>query len=199
MRYRVYAPSSGFEYYVQAAYRPDSTLNMYFRLKQEVKDENVSGSANAVTPQHAVSLLHARYEISYQLLRGLRMSDRVEVSFYRAGGKETGLLLYHDVNYKLPSFPADVSMRFAVFDTDGWNTRFYAYENDMLYNFSVPAHYAKGARWYVNAHAKLWKNVDVWARLAQTYFFHATAAGSGLNEISQPHQTTFKVQLSVKF
>lgn len=199
MRFRVYAPSGGFEYYVQAAYRPDSTLNMYLRIKQEVKDENISGGANAVTQQHTVNVLSARYEISYRLFRGLRMSDRVEISCYRAGGKETGLLLYHDVSYKLPLFPADVSMRFAVFDTDSWNTRFYAYENDMLYNFSVPAYYAQGARWYVNAHVKLWKNIDIWARLAQTYFFNADTASSGLNEINQPHQTMFKVQLSVKF
>ena len=199
MRYRVHAPSGGYEYYVQAAYRPDSTVNMYLRIKQEVKDENVSGSADAITPQHTVNLLHARYEISYQLLRGLRMQDRMEVAFYRADGHASGLLLYHNINYKLPVFPADFSLRFAVFDAGHWNTRFYAYENDMLYNFSVPVYYAKGARWYINAHIKLWKNVDGWARLAQTYFFHATTAGSGLNEINQPHQTTFKVQISVQF
>jgi hypothetical protein len=199
MRSRVYAPSGGFEYYVQAAYRADSTMSMYLRIRQEVKDENVSDGTDAITQQHAVNLLHVRYEIAYRLLPGLRMSDRVEVALYRADGKENGLLLYHDVNYKLPAFPADVSMRFAVFDTDSWNARFYAYESDMLYNFSVPAYYAKGARWYVNAHVNFWKNVDVWARLAQTYFFNASTAGSGLNEINQPHQTTFNIQISVKF
>ncbi|MDR3133439.1 MAG: helix-hairpin-helix domain-containing protein [Prevotellaceae bacterium] len=199
MRYRVHAPSSGYEYHVQAAYRPDSAMNMYLRITQEEKDENISGGADAVMQQRRVNLLHARYEISYQLLRGLRMQDRVEISFYRAGGKENGLLLYHNINYKFPTFPADISLRFAVFDTDSWNTRFYAYENDMLYNFSVPAYYAKGARWYINAHVKLWKNIDLWARLAQTYFFNATTVSSGLNEISQPYQTTFKLQVSVKF
>ncbi|MDR0693756.1 MAG: helix-hairpin-helix domain-containing protein [Prevotellaceae bacterium] len=199
MRYNAYAPSGGYEYYVQAAYRPDTAMNMYLRIKQEVKDENVSGSADAITPQHTVNLLHARYEISYQLLRGLRMQDRIEVAFYRADGKESGLLLYHNISYKFPAFPVDFSLRFAVFDTGGWDTRFYAYENDLPYSFSVPAYYAKGARWYVNAHIRLWKNFDLWARLAQTYFFNAATAGSGLNEINQPHQTTFKVQASVKF
>jgi hypothetical protein len=198
MRYRVYAPSGGFEYYVQAAYNPDTTLHMYLRVKQERKEENVSGEA-AVTRQRPVSLLHVRYEISYQLLRGLRMNDRIEMSFYRADGKENGLLLYHDISYKLPAFPADASVRFAVFDSGSWNTRFYAYERDMLYSFSVPAYYAKGARWYVNIHVKPWKNIAIWARLAQTYFFNATTVSSGLNEINQPHQTTFKLQLSVKF
>jgi hypothetical protein len=198
MRYRVSAPSRGFEYYVQAACRFDSTLSMSLRVKQEVKEENISAYAGAVTRQQPVARLHARYEIAYRLFRGLYMQNRMEVSFYRAGGRENGLLLCHDVRYKLPAFPADASMRFAVFDTDSWNTRFYAYENDMLYSFSVPAYYARGARWYVNAHVKLWKNVDLWARLAQTYFFNASTAGSGLNEIDRPHRTDFKVQLSVK-
>ncbi|MDR3350595.1 MAG: helix-hairpin-helix domain-containing protein [Prevotellaceae bacterium] len=200
MRYRVSAPSKGYEYYLQAAYAPDSAMNMYLRIKQEIKDENNNaGADDALLPQHTVNLLHARYEISYRLCRGLRMQNRIEISFYRADGREHGLLLYHNINYKLPAFPVDISMRFAVFDTGGWNTRFYAYENDLLYTFSLPAYYDKGARWYLNAHLKLRGNFDLWVRLAQTYFFHADTAGNGLNETTHPFQTTLKLQASVKF
>jgi len=199
MRYRVYAPSHGFDYWVQANYKPNDNLNMYFRLKQEIKEENISGSDLAIQPLQKVNLLHARYQISYELVPNLRMRDHIEVSFYQAAGKENGLLLYHDIKYKLPSYPFSVGMRFAVFDADSWNTRFYAYEDDVLYSFSVPAYSGKGARWYLNLHVNLAKRIDFWLRVAQTQYFNVTTVSSGLTQIDAPHQTTVRLQASVKW
>ncbi len=198
MRYRVYAPSHGFEYWVQADYRPKDNLSMYIRIKQEIKEENISGGNSAIQQLQEVSGWHARYEISYELFPGLKMRDHIELSFYKAAVKENGLLLYHDVKYKLPTFPLDFSVRFAVFDTDSWNTRFYAYEDDILYAFSVPAYANKGARWYFNLHVRPVKRIDFWLRIAQSYYFNTLTVSSGLAQINAPHQTTLKLQMSVK-
>jgi len=198
MRYRVYAPSSGLEYWVQADYQPKKNFSMYVRLKQEIKQQNISGGTTTVTQLQDINTLSARYEMSYELFSGLRMRDRIEISFYKAAEKENGLLLYHDIKYQFPKFPLSASVRFAVFDTDSWNTRFYAYEDDVLYSFSVPAYAYKGARWYINLHLKPIKNIDIWLRLAQTYYLQSETVGSGLTLIEKPHQTTFKLQVSIK-
>ncbi len=201
LRYRTYAPSRGFEYGLQVDYRPAPTVGMHARIKQEVKAENLTNSSAAIAPTDDKNTLHARYEITYELLPGLRLKNRIELSFYRnkAPLKENGLLLFQDIKYKSPAYPFDIAVRFAVFDTDSWNTRFYAYEDDVLYTFSVPAYHAKGSRWYINTHVRPLKNIDLWLRIAQSYYFNADSVSSGLNEINKPHQTSVKIQASIKF
>jgi hypothetical protein len=198
MRYRAHAPSHGFEYRAQIDYRPTTTFGMYLHIKQEQKQENISDGATAITPLQTIDALHIRYEISYELSTGLSMRDRIEWKHYRAANKENGLLLYHDIKYTFNTWPLSASVRFAVFDTDSWNTRLYAYENDMLYAFSVPAYYAKGIRWYANLHLKVASNLDIWLRIAQTRLIHTETLSDGLTQIDQPHQTTIKMQMSVK-
>ena len=48
---------------------------------------------------------------------------------------ETGYLIYQDVVYKPKSSPFSFSFRYGLFDTDSYNSRIYAYENDILYVF----------------------------------------------------------------
>ncbi|MDR1680716.1 MAG: helix-hairpin-helix domain-containing protein [Prevotellaceae bacterium] len=199
MRYRVYAPSHGFEYWAQVDYRPDTAFSMYLHIKQEQKQQNISDNNTAVVQLQTIDALRIRYEISYELSAGLSMRNRIECTRYRASAKEYGLLLYHDIKYAFARWPVNASVRFAVFDTDSWNTRLYAYENDMLYAFSVPAYYDKGARWYFNLHLKVASRLDFWFRIAQTYFINKTTISEGLTQIDKPHQTTMKVQISLKF
>ncbi|MDR0667251.1 MAG: helix-hairpin-helix domain-containing protein [Prevotellaceae bacterium] len=199
MRYRAYAPSHGFEYRAQIDYRPGNTLGMYLLIKQEQKQENNPDAAAAITPLQPVDALRIRYEITYELLAGLSMRNRLEWTRYRAAARETGLLLYHDIRYAFAKWPLSASLRFAVFDTDSWNTRLYAYEHDMLYAFSVPAYYSRGARWYLNLHIKTPARIDLWFRIAQTRFIHTDSISDGLTKIDGTHQTTAKIQLSVKF
>ena len=42
-----------------------------------------------------------------------------------------------------------------VFETDDYDTRIYAYEPDLLYNFSLPAYYGKGYTLLLNLHRDL--------------------------------------------
>ncbi|MDR0729669.1 MAG: helix-hairpin-helix domain-containing protein [Prevotellaceae bacterium] len=199
MRYRMYAPSHGFEYWAQIDYRPATAFGMYLHIKQEQKQENISDGATAVTQWQTVDALRIRYEISYKLSDGLSMRDRIEWKRYRAADRENGLLLYHDIKYAFATWPLSASVRFAVFDTDSWNTRLYAYEDDMLYAFSVPAYYARGVRWYFNLCLKVVSRLAIWFRIAQTRFIYRAAISDGLTQIDQPHQTTLKMQISLKF
>ncbi|MCD8539467.1 MAG: hypothetical protein LRY55_06630 [Leadbetterella sp.] len=59
-------------------------------------------------------------------------------------------------------------IRLARFSTGSYDSRVYAYENDVLYAVSFPAYYGRGIRWYAIVKAPLGKKADVWVRLAQT-------------------------------
>jgi hypothetical protein len=50
---------------------------------------------------------------------------------------ETGFLIYTDLLYKPHGSWYSVSLRFQAYETDGYDTRLYAYENDP---YSAAAH-----------------------------------------------------------
>jgi hypothetical protein len=139
-----------------------------------------------------------RGSVRYELLPGLRMEDRLELTFIDGANKESGLLLFHDINYKHPTWPIKLSTRIAVFDSDSWASRFYAYESDVLSAFSVPAYYSKGARWFLNMQFLFWKRIDLWFRIAQTHYFDKTSIGSGISSIEGSRQTDIKIQLRIQ-
>jgi hypothetical protein len=39
-------------------------------------------------------------------------------------------------------------LRFALFDTEGYDARMYAYENELIGVFSIPPYAGRGIRWY---------------------------------------------------
>jgi hypothetical protein len=197
MKYNVDAPSTGWEYALQAALQVTPETFMSLQVKRNLKEANNS-NANSATKQIIENQSTGlRYTIKYETLPGLRMEDRIEVTWIDGAAAENGLLLFHDINYKHPTWPVGLSARMAVFDSDGWASRFYAYESDILYAFSVPAYYSKGARWYLNIQFRFWKRIDIWLRMAQTQYFDKTTIGSGLSAIDNHHQTDIKVQMRI--
>jgi hypothetical protein len=54
-----------------------------------------------------------------------------------------------------------VWLRYCIFRTDNWDSRLYAYENDLLYSFSVPALSGEGSRSYIMIVWKTGKFIDL--------------------------------------
>jgi hypothetical protein len=63
---------------------------------------------------------------------------------------ETGFLLYADVFVKPPLKPFFFNARLQYVETDGYNSRMYAWENTVMYNFSIPAQFDKALRYIIN-------------------------------------------------
>jgi hypothetical protein len=199
MKYNVDAPSSGWEYTLRAAFQATSETLFSAQVKRSSKEGNLSNANSATKQIVRTDATTLRGDVRYELLPGVRMEDRLELTFIDGAGSESGLLLFHDVNYKHHSWPLKFSARIAVFDSDSWASRFYAYESDVLYAFSVPAYYSKGARWFLNIQIPFWKRIDLWFRIAQTRYFDKATIGSGINTIEGSRQTDIKIQLVVNF
>jgi hypothetical protein len=87
----------------------------------------------------------------------------------------------------------------AYFNTDSYDSRIYAYENDVLYAVSFPAYYGKGWRYYLIGKMPISRNLDAWIRLAQTNVSDRATIGSGTSEIDGNRKTDLKVQLKYSF
>jgi hypothetical protein len=89
-------------------------------------------------------------------------------------------------------------MRYAIFDTDSYDSRIYAYESDILYAFSIPAYYSKGTRMYVNLKYTFKDFMDIWIKYSQTYYSDKNVISSGLTQINGNTKSEIKVQVKIK-
>jgi len=198
LKYLVDAPSKGNEYLVQINYQLSALTQMYFRFREKNKSENNSideRKLNFLTDNNKRSFI---YQIDYSISPSIVLKNRVEyVTFQNITQNEIfhGYLIYQDVCYTPENRPISLRFRFALFDTDDYDSRIYAYENDVLYAFSIPAFYSKGSRYYVLLKYRIIKNIDIWFRIAQTFFSNKNTIGSGLDEIKGHTKTDIVFQL----
>src|SRR5690606_10052561 len=95
---------------------------------------------------------------------------------------EIGWMVYHDIIVK-PAGKLSGNARIALFGTPGYNSRIYAFENDVLYAYSFPLYHNKGIRTYLNLRYRLGRRMDVWLRYATFVYRGVEEVGSGLDAI----------------
>ena len=97
----------------------------------------------------------------------------------------------------LKKFSANIRLQY--FETDGYDSRIYAYENDVLFSYSIPVFYDKGYRYYFNLNYDFTRKLSCWFRWAQSIYKNKNTVGSGLDEIEGNKKTEIKVQLQYVF
>jgi len=201
LRFQTDAPSQGYRYFSQLTYKPSRQLESYFRYRRRNRGGNMPGTAEGI--DNVVEEVQDNYRLnfSYQITSTIKISSRIEYTNYRLGeaSREEGILAYQDIHYKKLSFPLSFSLRYAIFETDSYNSRIYAYENDVLYAFSIPAYNGRGSRFYVLTKYRIRRGVDLWIRYAQTYLSDRNTIGSGKELIDTNRRSDIKLQLRIKF
>jgi hypothetical protein len=142
-----------------------------------------------------------RWHISYKPNKSWTFQSRIELSFFndRINPKQTGVVFYQDIKFNKMELPISFSARIALFDVPQYQSRIYAYENDVLNSFSIPALYNAGLRYYLNLHYKINKHLDAWLRFAHTYYSDVSSKGSGNDEVNQNRIYDLKMQIRLKF
>lgn len=203
LRYQVNGPSFGYQAIGQLVYRPSKTLEIYFRFRQKNKQLNESSAyrEGPITSIEDELRTNYRINISYNLSKSVKLSSRIEYARYKRGNQdvEQGFMIYQDVNYSPMSFPLSFSARLVYFDTDGYNSRIYAYENDVLYAYSFPSYYYRGMKAYLVLRYNIYKNIDAWVRVSNIFYSDRDFVGSGLEQTYGKHRTDLKVQLRFTF
>lgn len=197
LRYRVDAPSSGADFLSQFTYTWYKIGKLTFRYRYRIKQENTAIAERNTNLLADVNRHQFRIDFQYKLSDTWRIRTRGEIMRFEkeSTNRSDGFLCYQDAFWQLRKPQLHLNIRLAYFDTDNYDSRIYAYENDVLYASGFPMYYDKGIRSYLNIRYKIKRNLDIWTRYALTYYFQRNEIGSGLDLIDGAKKTDLKVQL----
>jgi len=200
LKYRVDAPSKGYEILSQAVYTPSKTFKVLVRFKTENKQQNTDLDV-PINFLDDIKKEGYRLELNWQLNKKFSFQNRAEVSQYKKGdaNPEFGYLIYQDVNYAPMFSRFSGNLRIAYFNTPSYNSRIYTYEDDVLYSSAFGMYSGKGFRTYLNLKYKLAKKLNVWTRYAMFIYKDVETVGSYLDEIQGSKKSELKIQLRYQF
>lgn len=201
LKYKVSAPSKGKNYFIESAYFLSEDIDLSARYTFIAKQEDAAAFAPNPPALADINLQKARFIISYKLTPSLRLRNRIEFTDYN---KQTEKIQYgyyfsQDLSWISMDNKYTLAGRYAFFQTDGWESRIYTYENDMLYSYSIPALSGKGIRAYLMLRYRPIQNVNIWLRYSTTFYSDRETIGSGQTQINGNHKSDAGLQVIVKF
>lgn len=190
LKYRLYSPSFGHEWLGRLSYQPSKSLQVFFQYREESKDRNLPDlnepkSSYQSTP---VRRRNGLFNLDYRINKGLFIRSRVwwsQVTIQNQPSK--GLMLIQDIRFDQNRWK--MTARYALFDTDDYDSRIYAFENHVLWTFSIPAFSGQGQRYYLLGEYDISKKLRLYFRWARTTFTDQEVISSGLQEIRGNKQT----------
>lgn len=198
LRYRAYSPSHGHEWLFRFNYQPSRHSTFFIQIREELKDRNVSdGNTNLYQTATGKKM---NYWVSYAYggRQKLSLKTRVQFSTYGFNNKITkGFAAMQDIRIDLGKIK--LSGRYAVFETDDYDNRQYAYEYDALYNYSMPAYYGIGVRKVGMVEYKINQHLSLWLRWAYTRYPYLNEIGSGNDAIAGNIKNDVKFQVRITF
>ncbi len=202
LRYHVDAPSQGREYLLQLTYKPDKIIEVSARFRTGDKPSNIFGLNLPLRSVVNPSYQNWRNQVTYNVSKEISLRTRVEAVWYSSNIKaytEHGFLGFFEMKYKPFSKPISLNGRLQYFETEGFNSRMYAFESDVLYSYSIPQFIGKGFRYYLNFNYDVTKKMTVWLRWAETIYSGVSSISSGLDQIDGNRKSEVKVQVMVGF
>lgn len=200
LKYRTDAPSNGNEFLIQIENNVSDKLFLYFRFRQQNKQINSAYSESMIDPLDNTRKNNFRFFIEYGISPSVVLKNRLEYIVYREGNeyKGNGYLIYQDILWRPPDGKISLVFRYAIFDTDSYDERLFAYENDVMYAFTIPAYYYKGSRSFLLFQYKMSSKLQFWFRIGHTFASNQQNIGTGLDEIDGNTKTEVKLQLRLK-
>lgn len=202
LAFSVDAPSIGHDFLFQLTYRPSRRLQLYGRYRQRTKQQNAvlneDGGVRLIEDQNQANY---RLDFSYQVTSSIKLKSKFEFVTFRAASrdKDNGVLLQQDVIFQPKSFPLDITVRYALFNTDSYYSRIYSFESNALYTYSIPSYYYEGSRAYILLRYKFLKHFDLWVKYGQFFYSNRKTIGTGPELIKGNIKSDITVQLRMKF
>ena len=155
LKYRVDAPSAGYANFVQLTWRPSKKLEIYARYR--ARSKSLNGGKDVIPFPGERLQKNWRGHLSIRLSSSLEFRTRTEVCVYEdvvAGTVDHGFATFGELHWRPMGAWYGANFRALSYETDSYDARVYAYENDVPFTASIPAFYGKGWKVYFNVHVR---------------------------------------------
>ncbi len=145
LRFRSYAPSTGYEWLLRFDYEPSRKVKIFIQAREELKSRNVETNSSNQYKLDRGNKNNYWINLDYSPHAMLRLRSRAQLSTYTINKKVTqGFALMQDLILDVGKLK--LTMRYAIFDTEDYDNRQYSYENDVWLAYSIPAYNGSGVR-----------------------------------------------------
>lgn len=186
-------PSRGKDLMIQCDIRISRKLDGYIRFKNKAKSKKSEMGTAFFDEENQRT--GTRFHLNITPLTNWIFRTRAELCLIQNGNTEKGLMVFQDIGWNASKPELSLFARIAYFTTDSYDSRIYAYENDLLYNFSTLSFFGEGFRSYLNLRYRFSNHLDIWLKLARTAYFNQDNIGSGYNLIEGNSKSEMKIQL----
>lgn len=187
LKYRCSSPSLGKRHEIRVKYLPTQKLsfeaiyNYRYAIVDDMQENKIPGQEETVTKSIRGS---ARYSPSEYLT----LITRCDYKVVSPSGSK-GILLLQDVNIRLKRLPVSIWIRYCIYNTGGFDSGIYTWENDLMNSFSVPVLYGDGNRGYIMASWRLARRIDLRIKYSTTA---TSIINNRMNEVSE-----IKIQIRI--
>ncbi|MBK5203428.1 MAG: hypothetical protein JJE45_06900, partial [Prolixibacteraceae bacterium] len=196
LKYTTAGPGKGYE----MAFYPEYSFNENWQLSGkyfiESKPVKVTGVYSKINIEQRRQMF--RLDLKGELSSSFSWKCRFDQSFYRHDHRSTGFMICEDFGYHTHDSNIVLWGRICYFKTADYDSRLYAYENDLLYNFSFPALYGNGFRAYLSGKVKISKKIGIRIKYGEFWYLDDRQIGTGDYEIDGNRKSELKIQLRLK-
>ncbi len=205
LRYRVDIPGYGYDYQGVITYTPSRNWSLALRYRYRMKTGNRSDTDE---PFHIPELIgKQQFRIHFQAQPEKTWGVRMRMEWVRAGKGEEGFLGFGDWSWHPENSGIGLIMRVLYYETGGYASRIFVYENDVQYSFSTGSFYGQGIRWALNLS---WnpgeirglagkQRVRFWLKIAQSVEKSGGWYGGRYVQRNDPQPPDAKLQIQIEF
>jgi len=198
LRFRSYSPSIGYEWLLRFNYEPSRKVKIFIQAREESKFRNIETDRVNLYTTAEGKKNNYWINIDCSSAEMFRFKSRLQLSTYAINKKLThGFALMQDVI--VDAGKVKFTARYALFETEDYDNRQYAYENDVFLAYSLPAYFGSGVRKMIMIQYKVNRHISLWLRYAYTRYRNHALIGTGVDGIEGDRKGDIKFQTLIRF
>ena len=201
LKYSVDKPANGREWDIKISYALNKKNNIILSCNHKSDYNNVSQENQVMKNVLQKERNHFRFQYDAGLNEMISFSSRIDLISYKLGNQfhSDGFLFYSNFKLKNMFRKFSTEFRLLLFDTDSYDSRVYAFENDLLQSFSINSYSGKGTRYFLILKYKESKNLGLLAKWSVTNYLYKGSIGSSGNQIMGNKISELKLQAYYTF
>lgn len=197
-KYQISEASHSWDNLIQATYSIKRfTLLMRYRIRMRQKDAKDNG--NQTESAHAlISRNEQRGRLAIIFNDGnWTAKTQADIAHAASTDRSFGWMVSQTGGFKRNGLQATANINY--FRTHDYDSRLYAYERGMLYDFSFPMFYGHGMRFSLCLQDALTKNFILTGKVGTTKYFDRDHIASSYQRIDGSAMTDLELQMKWKF